>query len=200
VSCPRSGTGPPSYNIHSSPPNDRSMQQGHAPAFLHEFDVEDSAGDSNRPDVPLQHRRVALPGCLAHQRKSGGKGGERQHRFAPCRITARRKRRSCADNRRDDSRPQRRLDLQVEIKTDPRTEKHRQPQETPLAFASKPITKHGKKPGGPPQNRTKASACGRRIRHLCTVARALRGSEGLVNFPVIIVARASGGSARNWTQ
>src|SRR5260370_23376041 len=26
--CPRSGTGPPSYTVHSSPPSDRSVQQG----------------------------------------------------------------------------------------------------------------------------------------------------------------------------
>jgi hypothetical protein len=26
--CPGSGTGPPSYTVHSSPPNDRSVQQG----------------------------------------------------------------------------------------------------------------------------------------------------------------------------
>jgi hypothetical protein len=26
--CPESGTGPPSYTVHSSPPNDQSVQQG----------------------------------------------------------------------------------------------------------------------------------------------------------------------------
>src|SRR3981189_1872137 len=26
--CPGSGTGPPSYTVHSSPPNDQSVQQG----------------------------------------------------------------------------------------------------------------------------------------------------------------------------
>jgi hypothetical protein len=26
--CPGSGTGPSSYTVHSSPPNDRSVQQG----------------------------------------------------------------------------------------------------------------------------------------------------------------------------
>src|SRR6476659_11240076 len=26
--CPESGTGPPSYTLHSSPPNDQSVQQG----------------------------------------------------------------------------------------------------------------------------------------------------------------------------
>jgi len=37
--CPGSGTGPPSYTVHSSPPNDRSVQQGHGGAVPVGYDL-----------------------------------------------------------------------------------------------------------------------------------------------------------------
>jgi len=32
--CPGSGTGPPSYTVHSSPPTDQSVQQGEREAII----------------------------------------------------------------------------------------------------------------------------------------------------------------------
>jgi len=82
-----------------------------APALLHQVDVNDPPGDSDRPEVALQHWRVALPGGHAHQRKTCGEGGERQRDFAPRGMTAQCPRRAGSRDRRGNARPQRRLDL-----------------------------------------------------------------------------------------
>jgi len=47
-----------------------------APALFRQIDVGNSAGDGDRPEAALQHRRVALPRGLPHQRKARGEGGE----------------------------------------------------------------------------------------------------------------------------
>ena len=44
-----------------------------APAPLGQVDIDDPAGDGDRSELPLQHRRLPLPGASAHQRKAGGK-------------------------------------------------------------------------------------------------------------------------------
>jgi hypothetical protein len=54
-----------------------------------------------------------------------------------------------ADDRRDDTRPQRRLDLQREINPDPGAEKRRQPEQAAIAFGGEAIGKRGEDARGP---------------------------------------------------
>ena len=45
------------------------------PAPFYEVDIDDAAAHHNRPQMPLQHRCLALPGDFAHQCETGGKKG-----------------------------------------------------------------------------------------------------------------------------
>src|SRR5438105_15398187 len=76
-----------------------------APALLHQIDVDNSPGDGEWPEVPLQHRRLALPGGLPHQRKARGKDSERERRFTPHSMPAHRDHRAGAGNCRSDAGP-----------------------------------------------------------------------------------------------
>jgi hypothetical protein len=76
-----------------------------APTPLHHVDIDDSSGDRDRPEVPLQHWRVAFPRRFPHQREPGGKRSEHQCCFTPCRVSTQRKRPADPGNRRRNARP-----------------------------------------------------------------------------------------------
>ena len=105
-----------------------------APALLHLVDIDDPPGDGDRPEMALQHRRLALPGGLPHQCKAGRQGGERKRRFAPPGMPAQRNHQGNAGDRGRDAGPQRRLDFQRKIDCDPSPEIDRQPEQAAVAL------------------------------------------------------------------
>ena len=95
----------------------------------------------HRPEVALQHRRLALPRGLAYQRKAGSEDGQRQCGLAPRRIPAQRKAQAGTGNRTGNARPQRRFELQYEIDPNPGAKENRQPQQAAVALGGEAIAK-----------------------------------------------------------
>jgi hypothetical protein len=144
------------------------------PALLGQIDVDDPSGEGERSKVPLQHRRLPLPGGFAHQRKAGGKGRERERSLAPSRMTTQRAAQGDTGDRGNDSGPQRRFEPQGKIHPDPGAEENRQPEQAPLALGNEAVDKGGHDARGPRRHEADPFARNRRIRHHCSKARAAR--------------------------
>ncbi len=108
-------------------PGQRIRSDDQPPASVHRVDVDDPSGNDDRPEAPLQHRRLALPGGFADQRKAGGERGERQCRFAQRGMTAQREHQTARGNRGHEAEPQRGLDRERKVDPDSGAEKDRQP-------------------------------------------------------------------------
>jgi len=80
-------------------------------------------------------------------------------------MSAQGKTQTGADDRRRDTRPQRRLDPQHEINPDSGPEKHRQPEQAALALGGEAIGKGDHNARGPRRHEADPFARNRRIRH-----------------------------------
>src|SRR5438105_15250690 len=90
-----------------------------APALLHQIDVDNPSRDGEWPEVPLQHRRLALPGGLPHERKAAGKDSECDRRFPPHAMLTHCDHRAESRNCRRDAMPQGRPDFKATANADP---------------------------------------------------------------------------------
>src|SRR6516162_9751452 len=61
--CPTSGPGPPSYTVHPSPPNDRSVQQGGRSWFALNGTMNVRRQDRGRPPIQSTPRRQTIDPC-----------------------------------------------------------------------------------------------------------------------------------------
>jgi hypothetical protein len=145
-----------------------------APAFLHLLDIDHPPGKGDRPEMALQHRRLALPGGFPHQREAGRQSGECQRRFAPSRLPAQRQGKADPGERRRDGGPQRGLDRERKIGPDPGAEKYRQPQEAAALLGGEAIGERAKNRKAWFEDRTDPSARDYRVRHRRPAARAKR--------------------------
>ena len=109
-------------------PRQRIGSDDHPPPSVERVDINDPPGKRDRPEAPLQHRRLALPSGLADQGKAGAEQGQRQRRLARQRAPVQGKSQAAGHDRSAEAEPQRRLDRQREINADPGAEKDRQPQ------------------------------------------------------------------------
>jgi len=62
---------------------DRVGRDDDAPAAVELVDIDDTTGDRDWPNAPLQHRRAVLPARLLHPGKPGGGECERNRPRAP---------------------------------------------------------------------------------------------------------------------
>ncbi len=136
-----------------------------APAIFERVDIDDPPGDEDRPEPPLEHRRLAFPGGLAGQRKAGAKDEQRQRRLARQRALPQRERGTAGGGDPEDAEPQRRLGRQRKINADPGAEEDRQPEQAAFALGGKGNAERRNLLRAPTGRPVEPSARWSRIRH-----------------------------------
>jgi hypothetical protein len=139
-----------------------------APAALERVDIDDAAGQGDRPDAALQHRRAPLPARLLHDREAGAAKSQGDRGVAPYRPAPQQDNGKNRDDRRGQAKPARRLDGRGEEQCDAGAEENRQPQDAAIAFGGESLGQRGERPPAPARWRAEPFAPAGKIRRkLC---------------------------------